>query len=81
MEIMWTEVRLKKRTVNYNRNAEETTTYFIANVPNEATEGELRKIFEKFGKLSNVYMGQILGENGKYYTFIRFRGTLRGCLA
>ncbi|CAI9273476.1 unnamed protein product [Lactuca saligna] len=40
----------------------------------EATKGEMQKTFEKHGKLTDVYMGQKVGKNGKYYAFIRYRG-------
>lgn len=74
MEEVWTEVRRKTWEKNYNRKAEETTTFFVTNVPMEATKGEMQKTFEKHGKLTDVYMGQKVGKNGKHYAFIRYRG-------
>lgn len=65
----WKVVRRKQRpTTN------QETTYFATNVPKEAKKGELWKIFGKYGKLSDIYMGQKLGKNKKYYAFIRYRG-------
>lgn len=69
MESGWKVVRRKQRPVN-----NQETTYFATNVPKEAKKGELWRVFEKYGKLSDVYMGKKLGKNKQYYAFIRYRG-------
>ncbi|KAL4553998.1 hypothetical protein LXL04_037261 [Taraxacum kok-saghyz] len=53
---------------------EVITTYFVTNVPKEATKGEIQKLFGKFGRLTDVFMGLKIGKNGKHFVFIRFAG-------
>ncbi|KAL4566368.1 hypothetical protein LXL04_030483 [Taraxacum kok-saghyz] len=40
----------------------------------EATKGEIQKLFGKFGRLTDVFMGLKIGKNGKHFVFIRFAG-------
>ncbi|KAL4585399.1 hypothetical protein LXL04_010019 [Taraxacum kok-saghyz] len=70
-ESNWTEVRRRKQPETINNN--EETTYFVSNIPREARKGEFHKVFSRFGKLTDVYMGQNAGKDGKHYVFIRFK--------
>ncbi|KAL4588391.1 hypothetical protein LXL04_001275 [Taraxacum kok-saghyz] len=67
----WTVVRRNNRQAN---EQDDETTYFVTNVPREATKGEIRKVFERFGRVSDVWMGTNIGKNGKHYAFLRFTG-------
>ncbi|CAI9268359.1 unnamed protein product [Lactuca saligna] len=69
MESAWKVVRRKQRLAN-----NQETTYFVTKMPKEEKKGELWRVFEKYGKLSDVYIGQNLGKNKQYYAFIRYRG-------
>ncbi|KAL4575938.1 hypothetical protein LXL04_012025 [Taraxacum kok-saghyz] len=71
-ETKWTEVRRRKATTT-TRGAPQETTYFVTNIPPEARKGDIRHAFEKLGKLSDVYMADKIGKNGKHYAFVRFR--------
>lgn len=71
MEGGWTEVRRKRKPAANNA---KIITYFVTNVPGETRKGELRKTFERFGNITDIYMGQKLGKNGKHYAFVRFKG-------
>ncbi|CAI9269128.1 unnamed protein product [Lactuca saligna] len=73
MEDGWTEVRRRKTTTT-TRNTAEETTFFVTNIPNGATKSEFRKIFSRWGRLSDIYFGGHKGKNGKNYGFIRFLG-------
>ncbi|KAL4555962.1 hypothetical protein LXL04_038596 [Taraxacum kok-saghyz] len=73
MEGEWREVRRKWREETDKPGVEEIT-YFVTNVSKEARKGELRNTFSRFGKLTDVYMGNKAGRNGQYYVFIRFTG-------
>ncbi|KAL4561051.1 hypothetical protein LXL04_033213 [Taraxacum kok-saghyz] len=68
----WTEVR-RRKTATTTRGAPQETTYFVTNIPAEARKGDIRYAFEKLGKLSDVYMADKIGKNGKHYAFVRFR--------
>lgn len=61
----------KKKSANIPT---EEITYFATNIPGDATKSEIWKTFERFGRLSDIYMGQNLGKNGKHYAFLRFKG-------
>ncbi|KAL4573359.1 hypothetical protein LXL04_020162 [Taraxacum kok-saghyz] len=71
-EEKWTEVRRRKKSDK--GVSEEVTTYFVTNVPKEGRKGEIRNVFSKFGRVTDVYMGLKIGKNGKYYAFIRIMG-------
>ncbi|KAL4564517.1 hypothetical protein LXL04_028581 [Taraxacum kok-saghyz] len=70
----WTEVRRRKRPETTNND--EEITFFVSNIPKEARKGEFHKVFSRFGKLTDVYMGTNIGKNGKHYVFIRFKQNL-----
>ncbi|CAH1441689.1 unnamed protein product [Lactuca virosa] len=69
----WTEVRRRKTTATAGNTTEEIT-FFVTNIPNGAMRFEFRKIFSRWGKLSDIYFGGHKGKNGKNYGFIRFTG-------
>ncbi|KAL4582826.1 hypothetical protein LXL04_007387 [Taraxacum kok-saghyz] len=66
----WTKVRRGRYQSKQAREA--VTTYFVSNASKETTKGEMKKVFAKFGKLIDVYMGTKVGRNGQHYAFIRF---------
>ncbi|CAH1442510.1 unnamed protein product [Lactuca virosa] len=66
----WTEVR-RRKTPARSVHVQETT-YFVTNVPEQARKGEIREAFGRFGKITDVYMGDKKGKNGKYFVFVRF---------
>nr|KAJ0195626.1 hypothetical protein LSAT_V11C700343790 [Lactuca sativa] len=66
----WTEVRKKKAPARPKHIQE--TTYFVTNVPEQAKKGEIREAFGRFGRVTDVYMGDKKGKNGKYFVFVRF---------
>lgn len=69
----WTEVRRRNPSDNRKENESESS-YFVTNIPDRATKSEFRKIFSRFGRLSDVYFGGKKGVNGKCFGFIRFQG-------
>ncbi|KAL4564865.1 hypothetical protein LXL04_028939 [Taraxacum kok-saghyz] len=68
----WREVKKKKRPERNTTANTNETTYFVSNVPKDAKKAEIRSVFTKFGRLTDVFMGTNRGKNGKYYVFIRF---------
>lgn len=65
----WKEVRRRKTA---EKRGSETTTFFVTNVPRDATKREIYEAFIRFGRLTDVFMGLRKGKNGRYYAFIRF---------
>lgn len=65
----WKEVRRRRAAEKVDR---VITTFFVTNVPKEATKKEISDAFIGFGRLTDVFMGLRKGKNGKYYVFIRF---------
>ncbi|CAH1447309.1 unnamed protein product [Lactuca virosa] len=69
----WTQVRQRKAPANHRFGLEETS-FFVSNIPTGATKDEFRKIFNSFGKLTDIYFGGRKGKNGKNFGFIRYSG-------
>lgn len=65
MEDGWTEVRRRKTVTASDGNTTVETTFFITNIPNDATKSEFEKIFSQMGRLSDIYFGRNIGKNGK----------------
>ncbi|KAL4556006.1 hypothetical protein LXL04_038641 [Taraxacum kok-saghyz] len=68
----WKTVR--RRHYQSKQPTEAVSTFFVSNTSKETTKGEMKKVFAKFGKLIDVYMGTKVGRNGQHYAFIRFIG-------
>lgn len=64
----WKEV-CRKRILERRRYE---TAYFVTNVPKDTTKNEIMETLKGYGRLIDVYMGQKIGKNGKYFAFIRF---------
>ncbi|CAI9273456.1 unnamed protein product [Lactuca saligna] len=69
----WTQVRRKKTPANHRFRSDETS-FFVSNIPTGATKDEFRRIFNAFGKLTDIYFGGRKGKNGKNFGFIRYSG-------
>nr|KAJ0217709.1 hypothetical protein LSAT_V11C300129490 [Lactuca sativa] len=69
----WTQVRRKKTPAN-RRSRSDETSFFVSNIPTGATKDEFRRIFNVFGKLTDIYFGGRKGKNGKNFGFIRYNG-------
>ncbi|KAK2424156.1 hypothetical protein P8452_53215 [Trifolium repens] len=50
-----------------------TTLYFINNFHDEVTTGELWKLFQKFGKVGEVYIPKKLDKKGRRFGFVKFK--------
>ncbi|KAL4580478.1 hypothetical protein LXL04_016672 [Taraxacum kok-saghyz] len=66
--------RYDANTARREKALEKEVTYFVTNIPKEATKREFQKTFGRFGRLSDVYMGLNTGKDGQHYVFIRFLG-------
>lgn len=58
---------------NQNRNRREVT-FFVANLPEEATITTLWKEFKKFGSISDAYVAKKKDVGGNYFGFVRMVG-------
>jgi RNA recognition motif-containing protein len=50
-----------------------TTSFFITNFPDDATTGDLWKLFLKFGKVGEVYVPKKLDKRGRRFGFVKFK--------
>ncbi|KAK2430143.1 hypothetical protein P8452_43597 [Trifolium repens] len=50
-----------------------TTSFFCTNFPDEATTGDLWKIFQGFGKVGEVYIPKKKDKKGKRFGFVKFK--------
>lgn len=48
--------------------------FLVSNVSDLARKDEIKVVFEIYGILKNVFIGQKKGKNGKNYVFIKFKG-------
>ncbi|KAL4575220.1 hypothetical protein LXL04_022062 [Taraxacum kok-saghyz] len=73
MESDWRQVRGKRQPERNVTETSEETTYFVSNIPKEARKAEIRNVFNKYGRVTDVFMSNNMRKNGKYYVFVRFR--------
>lgn len=52
----------------------ETTTFFVSNIQDGTTKGNLTTTFQIFGKIGDVYTAQKRDNKGANFAFVRFRG-------
>ncbi|MCH95313.1 RNA recognition motif, partial [Trifolium medium] len=50
-----------------------TTSFFVTNFPDDATSGDLWKLFLKFGKVGEVYIPKKLDKRGRRFGFVKFK--------
>ncbi|CAI9291986.1 unnamed protein product [Lactuca saligna] len=50
------------------------TTMFISNFPDGTRKEIIKRIFSKYGDISDVYMATKKGLNRRNFAFVRFRG-------
>ncbi|KAL4585345.1 hypothetical protein LXL04_009963 [Taraxacum kok-saghyz] len=67
----WTEVRLRRPALK--RNEGGLTSYFVTNIPEATTKEEIRRSFNSFGDIADIFMGLRRGKNGLNYAFVKFR--------
>lgn len=79
MEDEWTETR-KRRGKQISRTGDHTkwrhakvTTMFMSNFPLVARKYILKKFFEQFREVVDVYMAMKVGVNKKAFAFVRFK--------
>ena len=68
----WSEVRRRKPATKADNGV--VASFFVSNVPEKVTKGELRHPFATFGVISDIYFGNRKGKNGKNFAFVRFQG-------
>ncbi|CAI9277976.1 unnamed protein product [Lactuca saligna] len=73
-DTLWSEDRRRGATDNGNSRIERITTYYVNNIPEATKKYGFRKIFERHGKVVDVYLHQKAGKDGKFYGFVRFIG-------
>ncbi|KAL4566860.1 hypothetical protein LXL04_030986 [Taraxacum kok-saghyz] len=76
MERTWREVRRRKVVIppvrSWDRDA-SVTSFFVANLPGDATRDELWEPCSKLGKLVDVYIAGRRNVAGMFFDFIRFK--------
>ncbi|KAI3740035.1 hypothetical protein L2E82_30452 [Cichorium intybus] len=63
-----------RKKPNQNSNNDGLISLFVSNIPNGVSKQELKAIFEKFGRVVDVYQAMKKDRNGSNFAFIRFTG-------
>jgi RNA recognition motif-containing protein len=50
-----------------------TTSFFITNLPDDASIGDLWKTFREFGRVGEVYIPKKLDRRGRRFGFVKFK--------
>ncbi|KAI3690974.1 hypothetical protein L2E82_49187 [Cichorium intybus] len=71
----WKEVR-RKSSKNYQRMSANhgVITYYVSNLPNGVNKLKIKRAFEPFGKIVDVYTGGKRDKSGSIFAFVRFEG-------
>lgn len=67
----WTEVRRKH---NPSDKSKAVTTIYVTNLQSDVTEEMLRKSFQSFGKMVDIYIPGRKDKGGTFFAFIRYAG-------
>lgn len=70
----WTVVnRQRSQFLDRRWNHKGVTTMFVSNIPDGVSKDTLRKIFIKYGELTDVYMAVKKDSRRKNFAFVRYR--------
>ncbi|CAI9261945.1 unnamed protein product [Lactuca saligna] len=69
----WTEVRWRQRDFGRKR-LEKSTTMFVSNFPDGARKENIKKIFSRYGDISDVYMVTKKDIHRKNFASVSFKG-------
>ncbi|KAL4587568.1 hypothetical protein LXL04_000440 [Taraxacum kok-saghyz] len=67
----WTTVQRRRRSTTAN-NIQDATSYYVAGMSNGAMKSDIRRCFEGFGELVDVFMGKKKDTSGKNFAFVKF---------
>ena len=71
----WTEVRRKSFNPTPKMVAHSAvTTFFVSNLPSDVNKLKIRRAFEEFGKIVDIYIGGKKDKSGSIFGFVRFAG-------
>ncbi|XP_058787158.1 uncharacterized protein LOC131661586 isoform X1 [Vicia villosa] len=56
----------------HNTESDGTTTCYINNLPKDITEREIKRMFERWGKVVDVYIARKRNKLGKIFGFVRY---------
>jgi RNA recognition motif-containing protein len=62
-----------KRKGFFHHLDQVTTSFFITNLPESVTTGELWKLFLKYGRVGEVYIPKKLDKRGRRFGFVKFK--------
>jgi hypothetical protein len=66
----------KKKSGFFHHLDQVTTSFFFTNFPEDATTGDLWKIFQGFGRVGEVYIPKKLDKRGRRFGFVKFKDVL-----
>jgi hypothetical protein len=62
-----------KKNAFFHHLDKVATSFFISNFPDAATTGELWKLFQKFGRVGEVYIPKKVDKKGRRFGFVKFK--------
>ncbi|CAH1449611.1 unnamed protein product [Lactuca virosa] len=68
----WAEVRRKKNNNRTQVSKNDITDFYVAGFPDGTRKEELRKPFDRFGKVVDVYFGLKKDYHKKNFAFVRY---------
>ncbi|KAI3781791.1 hypothetical protein L2E82_11815 [Cichorium intybus] len=69
-----------RRNTNRNNIKDDRTTIFVGNIPDGVSKQDLRVLFERYGRIVDIYQATKKDRNGSNFAFIRFAGVKDGML-
>ncbi|KAL4572015.1 hypothetical protein LXL04_018783 [Taraxacum kok-saghyz] len=75
MPFEWKEVRRRPsapKNFNGDRNDANITSFYISNIPGDATKSEIWRPCSRLGKLVDVYIAGRRDASGAFFAFVRF---------
>jgi RNA recognition motif-containing protein len=50
-----------------------TTSFFVTNLPEDASSGDIWKLFVKYGRIGEVFFPKKLDKRGRRFCFVKFK--------